>query len=262
MNRRWLRGLLILGALALLGVWLAPWLMLRFALPGMAERAGGTIEVSGALPALPFGMQASHLKISRDGRVLDIDDFRAVLLPSGPRLDARIADGTLLVRGDDAQLKDGFVRLDGISLESLAVLSTEPMGVKGRCDGVWHFGRDTRFEGTVTRGAFVAQQPAPIQVPFEQLVVSAARDPDAGDWQLKTFDIQGPQITGHAAGKIGADGKLAIDIDIRDLQEPLRGFLAMSHVPTEPLPLALALRGTTALPQLVSRTETAPPPER
>jgi hypothetical protein len=173
-----------------------------------------------------------------------------------------VADGTLLVRGDDARMNGGFIRLQGIALESLGVLLSTPLAIRGRCDGIWHFGEDTRFEGTVTHGAFLGQQQAPIQIPFEQLVVSAEHDPDSNDWRVKTFDIQGPQITGHASGKLAGDGTLAFDIDVSDLQEPLRGFLAMSHLPVEPLPLALVLQGNVREPKLVNRSETAPATER
>jgi len=259
---RWLRYLALAAALALFAVWLSPFFLLRFGLSRLAQQAGGAAEVTGALPALPFGMSASRLALTREGRTLTLDDFRAVLTFSGPRVDAKIADGTLLVRGEDAQLERGIVRLQGIALESLAVLFVTPFGLKGRCDGVWRFGPDASLEGVVSKGAVLVQQPAPVEVPFAQLVISAARDPGPGDWRVASLDIQGPPLSGHASGKLGADGSLAFDVDIRELQEPVRGFMAMMHLPTEPLPLALALEGSLAAPRLVTRGETAPPSGR
>lgn len=254
---RLLRWLALAVALVSLAAWFSPFFLLRFGLSRMAERAGGSAEVTGALPALPFGMSASRVVLTREGRTLTLDDFRAVLELSGPRVDARVADGTLLVRGNDAQLTSGMVRLEGVSLESLATVLDAPLPIKGRCDGIWRFGPDARLEGTVTHGAVLVQNPAPVEVPFAQLVISAARSGEAGDWKVSTLDVQGPPLSGHASGKLGADGSLAFDIDIRELEEPVRGFMAMMHLPTEPLPLALALEGSLAMPRLVERGETA-----
>jgi hypothetical protein len=254
---RVVRWLAIAGALVLFAAWLSPYFLLRFGLAGMAERAGGSAEVTGALPAFPFGMSASRVVITREGRALALDDFRAVLGFSGPRVDARVANGTLLVRGNDPQLKSGLVRLEGVSLESLATVLTAPFPLKGRCDGVWRFGPDASLEGTVSHGALLVQNPAPVEVPFAQLVISAARNGEAGDWKVSTLDVQGPPLSGHASGTLGADGSLAFDVDIRELEEPVKGFMAMLHLPTEPLPLALALQGSLAMPKLVDRRETA-----
>jgi hypothetical protein len=258
----WKRALLLAGLCLLLAVWLVPFAFLRFVLPGMAQRSGGTLETVGAAPALPWGMRASQLKVTREGKTLVIDDFRAVLLPSGPRLDARVAEGTVLVRGDDARLSSGFVRFENFALESLAALSSDPMGFRGRCDGVWRFGPKGSFEGTISNGALMMQQPAPLQIKFTQLVVAAARAEQSGDWVVSGIDMQGPPVSGHGEGTLGADGKLAFTIDIRQLEEPIKGFMAMGHLPTEPLPLFFSLRGSTQNPQLFQRVGTAEAPLR
>ena len=245
-----------------LALWLAPALLLRFVLPRLAAQAGGAIEVTGAWPALPFGVRATHLWIERDGRKLALDELRAVLLPSGPRLDARIAEGTLLVRGKGLLASSGFVRVQGVALESLATVLAAPLSLRGRADGIWRFGPAASLEGSVSRGAVVIQQPAPLEVPFAQLVLSAARDPSAGDWTVRWLDVQGPPLSGSATGKIAANGGLAFDADVRELGEPVRTFFGMLQLPTEPLPIALRLEGTLAAPRLVARTETAHPSER
>jgi hypothetical protein len=249
-------------ALVCLALWLAPALALRFVLPRLAANAGGAIEVTGAWPALPFGVRASHLRIARDGRELALDDVRAVLGPSGPRLDARVADGTLLARGEGLFAASGFVRVQGVALESLATILATPLSLRGRADGIWRFGPDASLEGTVSRGAVVVERPAPLEVPFAQLVLSAARDPAGGDWTVSWLDVQGPPLSGSATGKIAADGGLAFDADIRELGEPVRTFFGMLQLPTEPLPVELRLEGTLAAPRLVARTATAHPSER
>ncbi|MFI5315877.1 MAG: hypothetical protein ACHQ6T_09255 [Myxococcota bacterium] len=259
MTRR--RAWLPLAGLAL-ALWLAPALLLRFALPRLAASAGGAIEVDGAWPALPFGVRAAHLRIARDGRELALDDLRAVWLPVGPRLTARVADGTLLVHGEGLLASSGFVRLQGVALESLAAVLAAPLSLRGRADGIWRFGPAASVEGSVSRGALVVQRPAPLEVPFAQLVISAARAPVSGEWSVRWLDIQGPPLSGSASGTIGADGRLAFDADIRELGEPVRTFLGLMKLPTEPLPVSLSLQGTLAQPRLVARAATGAPPER
>ncbi len=244
------------------GVWLAPALLLRFALPLLAATAGGSVEVAGALPALPFGVSATHLRVARDGRELALDDFRAVLLPSGPRLDARVADGTLLVRGEGLLAASGFVRLQGVDLESLATVLAAPLALRGRADGIWRFGPSASLEGSVSRGALIVQRPAQFELSFAQLVISAALDPGTGEWNVRWLDVQGPPLSGSASGTLALDGRIAVQAEIRQLDEPVRSLFGMLKLPTEPLPLELTLEGTLAEPRVAARGATAPPTTR
>jgi hypothetical protein len=253
--RGWLGLALALLALAL---WLAPALALRFVLPRLAASAGGEIEVTGARPALPFGVRATQLRVARDSRELRFDDLRAVLTFSGPRAEARVADGSLLLRGDDWLASRGFVRAQDIDLEALAAVLATPLALHGRADGVWRFGPDASLEGSVSRGSVALQRPAPFEVPFAQLVISAARDAAAGDWQVRWVDIQGPPLSGSASGVVRADGGLALLVEIRELEEPVRSLFGLLKLPTEPLPLSLSLEGSLAAPRLVPREATAP----
>ena len=261
-RRRFARWLGLPLASLVAALWLAPVFLLRCALPRIAAGAGGVIEVSGALPALPFGVQATHLRVAREGRELALDDFRAVLGLSGPRIDARVANGTLLVRGDGLWTRSGFVRVQDVDLESLATVLATPLGLRGRAGGVWHFGPDASLEGSVSRGALLVERPAPFELPFAQLVIQAARDPAAGDWNVRWLDVQGPPLSGSATGTLTADGQIAFQVDVRQLDEPVRGFFAMLRMPTEPLPLAFALEGTLAAPRVVAREATAQPATR
>jgi hypothetical protein len=240
----------VLFASVCLALWLAPFLVLRFVMPPLAARAGGAIEVSGALPALPFGVSADRLHVAREGRELTVEALRAVLSPSGPRLDARVGDGTLLVRGEGLFGSDGFVRMQDVALESLAPVLASPTSVRGRADGVWRFGANASVEGTVTRGAVKLANP-PFELPFAQLVVSAARDAATRDWNVRWVDLQGPTLSGSANGKIAAGGALALDVSVRQLEEPVKSFFALLKLPTEP-PIALALSGTLAQPKLAA----------
>jgi hypothetical protein len=229
----------------------------RFVLPRLAASAGGVIEVSGALPALPFGVRATQFRVAREGRALALEDLRAVLLPSGPRLDAKVADGTLLARGEGLFARRGFVRVQDVELESLETVLAAPLALRGKADGIWRFGDDASIEGSVSRGAVRLEKPAPFEVPFMQLVISAARDPDAGQWHVRWLDVQGPPLSGSASGSVGADGQLAMQAEVRQLEEPVKSFFGMMQLPTE-TPISLALEGTLAAPRLVTRGATPP----
>jgi len=261
-SRRLVRWLLLPLACLLALVWLAPALSLRFALPALAKRSGGLIEVSGAAPALPFGASAAHVRVARAGHELALDEFRAVLLPSGPRVDARIANGTLLARGQGLSFRSGFVRAQGVDLESLATVLSIPLSLRGVADGIWRFGPASSVEGSVSRGALSVQGGTKLEVPFAQLVLSAAREPSQPGWDVRWLDIQGPPLSGSATGRLGADGSLDLRIDVRELEEPVLSLFSLLQLPTGPLPLALGLQGTLAAPRLVARDATPEPVTR
>lgn len=244
-------GLLAL-ALGLL-LWAAPALALRFALPPLAARAGGVAESSGALPAWPFGVRASHLHVAREGQVLDLDDLRAVWTPWRTRIDARVADGTVLFRAEGWRADAGFVRVQDVALETLAPLVGGALALRGKADGIWRFGAQSSVEGSVSRGAIVLASAGSFELPFAQLVLAAARESPAAGWTVRFVDVQGPPLSAAASGSIGADGALALEAQVRQLEEPVLSLFPLLHLPTGPLPVALAVEGTLAAPRLVAR---------
>ena len=244
-------GLLAL-ALALL-LWLAPALALSLALPRLAANAGGVAEVSGARPVLPFGVRASHLHLAREGRALDLDDLRATWTPWSSRVDARVADGTLLFRGEGLRAASGFLRLQGVALESLEPLLGQLLALRGKADGIWRFGAQSSIEGSVSRGAIVLARAGAFELPFAQLVVSAARETPGAGWTVRFVDVQGPPLSASAAGTIGAGGELSLEGQVRELEEPVLSLFPLLKLPTGPLPLRVAVEGSLASPRLVAR---------
>ena len=256
----WL-GLLGLGALVAL--WLAPALALRLALPRLAANAGGVAEVDGALPALPFGVRATHVHVAREGRALDLDDLRAVWTPWHSRVEARVADGTLLFRGEGPRAESGFLRLQGVALESLEPLLGAQLALRGKADGIWRFGAQASVEGSVSRGAIALRQASMFELPFALLVLSAARESPTSGWDVHLLDVQGPPLSASASGRIGADGALALSAQVRQLEEPVLSLFPLLQLPTGPLPLALAIEGSLSAPRLVApAAATAPPAGR
>jgi hypothetical protein len=99
-----------------------------------------------------------------------------------------------------------------------------------------------------------------LELPFAQLVLNAAREsPDAG-WTVRWVDVQGPPLSANAAGTIGADGTLALEGQVRELEEPVLSLFPLLHLPTGPLPLALAVEGSLTQPRLVARDAATQPP--
>jgi len=244
-------GLFALG-LALL-VWLAPACALRFGLAPLAANAGGVAEVSGALPVLPFGVRASRLHLARAGRALDLDDLRATWTPWQTRVEARVADGTLLFRGEGLRADSGFLRLQDVALESLEPLLGDALALHGTADGIWRFGARSSLEGSVNRGAIVLARAGSFELPFAQLVVSAERAAPGAGWTVHFANVQGPPLSANAAGTIGADGALALEGQVRELDEPVLSLFPLLKLPTGPLPLGVAVEGTLSSPRLVAR---------
>lgn len=251
-------GLLALGTA--LALWLAPACALRFALPPLVARTGGVFESQGVWPALPFGVRASRVRAARDGHELALDDLRAVWTPWGARIDARVGDGTLLFRGEGLRSESGFVRVQDVELASLEPLLAAPVALRGKADGIWRFGPSASLEGSVSRGAILMQSLGTLELPFAQLVLSAARESPGGGWTVRWVDVQGPPLSANAAGTIGADGALALEGQVRELEEPVLSLFPLLKLPTGPLPLALAVEGSLAQPRLVARGAATQPP--
>jgi hypothetical protein len=251
-------GLLVLGTA--LALWLAPACALRLALPPLVARTGGVLESEGVWPALPFGVRASRVHAARDGHELTLDGLRAVWTPWGARIEARVGDGTLLFRGEGLRSESGFVRVQDVELAALEPLLAAPVALRGKADGIWRFGPSASLEGSVSRGAILMQRLGALELPFAQLVLSAARASPESGWTVRWVDVQGPPLSANAAGTIGADGALALEGQVRELEEPVLSLFPLLKLPTGPLPLALAVEGSLAQPRLVARDSATQPP--
>ena len=195
--------------------------------------------------------------MARDGRALDLDDLRAVWTPW--HADRRaVADGTLLFRGEGCA-PSRFLRLQDVALESLEPLHRAPLAARQgrrdlalRCEGQPRGHREPRRDRAAPGGL--------VQLPFAQLVLSAAREsPDAG-WNVHFVDVQGPPLSASASGTIGADGALALSGQVRQLEDPVLSLFPLLKLPTGPLPLALAVEGSLSAPRLAATAAATAPP--
>jgi hypothetical protein len=249
-----LRWLAVLTLLALALVWSAPALWVAWGLPGLAERAGGSVELESVRPAFPFGVSIGRARLARAGRTLELADVAARAAAGGFRLDARIGAGSVLVRTDGLSMRAGFVRARALPLEALDGFVTTTFRLRGIADGVYRFGARAEIEANVRDGAIVLSAPAGMELPFAQLTVSAAREPD-GAWKVPFADVRGPPLSATARGVIGADGALALTTEIAELGEPARSGFAMLQLPTGPLPYTAEIGGTLLRPRFAVVSE-------
>jgi hypothetical protein len=245
---RVLRWLGLAAALGLALAWAAPALWVAWALPGLAERAGGAIALEGVRPVFPFGVSVGRARLTRDGRTLDLADLAARALPGGVRVDARVGAGTLLVRTEGLSVGTGFVRAESLPLEALDGFLASGLSLRGTADGVYRFGARSELEANVRQGAVVLRAPAGIELPFAQLTLAAAREPD-GAWSIAFADLRGPPLSATARGEIGADGRLALRAEIAELAEPALSGFALLELPTGPLPYTARIDGTLSRPR-------------
>jgi hypothetical protein len=143
------------------------------------------------------------------------------------------------------------LRAQSVPLEGLAPLVSPDLALRGTADGVLREdGAGAALEATVRQGVVSLRAPVEMDVPFAQLVVTAAREDDGG-WRVEFADLRGPPLSASARGRIEPDGRLALRIEISALEEPALSAFALAGLPTGPLPLEADLRGTLAQPLLL-----------
>jgi hypothetical protein len=242
-----LRAGLLAAAILLAVLWLAPALLLPRILTRLAEAEGFGLELEGVRPALPFGVAVERAVVMRGGAKIEITPLAARMLLSGLRLEGSIGRGTVLLRTDGLTLRGGLIRVQSFPLERLDSVVTGAFKLRGSADGVYRFGTRETVEATLSRGALILRAPVAMELPFAQLVISAGREDD-GTWRVDFADLRGPPLSGSARGQIGAQGQLALRVEISQLDELARTAFSMAHLPTGPLPYSAELGGTIANP--------------
>jgi hypothetical protein len=246
---RILRILAVLMILALVALWFAPSLLLPPLAARAAETTGATLQLEGVRPAWPLGVTAKRARMARGERTVELTNFSATLEgTSGARVEASSGGGTLLLRLPELGLRrGGLLRLQDFPLEVLDGFVTSAFGIRGTADGVLRFGDEGKIEATVHDGVAVLRSPIALELPFTQLIVTAAREPD-GAWRVDFSDLRGPPLSATAHGRIGAAGELALRLEISQLEDPAREAFASAGLPTGPLPYTAELGGNLSLP--------------
>jgi len=245
-----LRGVVIAIAIGIAALWVAPALVLPWIAVGPLEASGISVELEGVRPALPWGAKAARVVVSRESGKIELTEVAARIGLSGMRLEARVEEGTLLLKTRGLRLRGELLRFQSVPLEALDGLALADFGLRGPADGVFRFGPAETLEATVQRGVIVLRAPLALEIPFAQVVVVAARE-DTGAWRVDFADLRGPPLSGTATGRIGADGQLALRVEISQLEEPALTAFRMAEIPTGPLPYTAELGGTLARPRFV-----------
>lgn len=250
---RALRLLALAAAIALAALWLIPALLVSALAPRLGDALGVTLDLEGVRPGWPLEVEIARAVVTRAGHTVELTDLRARLRSDGTRIDARVGDGTLLLRLDGPAARSGFLRAESLPLERLDGVLTGALGLRGPLDGVYRFGARETFEATVGRGAGVLHAPVAIELPFAQLVVAAERE-SGGGWRVDFADLRGPPVSAAASGTIGANGELALALEVTQLDEPARSAFESAGLHVGPLPYSGQVRGTLALPLFIPET--------
>lgn len=249
-----LRRAIAAAGLLLGAAWVAPSCVAAYGLPALARRAGGALELAGVRPALPIGVSIDRVRLTREGLTLELADVALRARPGGLRAEARVGDGSLLLRTRGFGAASGFVRAASLPLERLDGFVSSGLGLRGIADGVYRFGERAELEANVRAGAVVLRAPAGLELPFAQLTLAATRAAD-GVWTVSFADVRGPPLSAAAHGTIGARGELALEAEIAELGEPARSGFALLRLPTGPLPYTAEIGGTLARPTFVRATD-------
>lgn len=254
---RLLRGVALVALVLAAGLWLAPALLLPSVASRLLGADGVELEFDGVRPALPWGVTAAKTVVVRgEGRV-EIADVSARIRSSGIRVEGSVGAGTVLLRTRELTLRGALLRTQSLPIEAFAGLLPGPFTLRGALDGVYRFDAHHSLEATVSRGALTLGGSMPMEIPFAQLVIAAAREDD-GAWRVEFADLRGPPLSGNARGRIAADGGLALRVEITQLEEPALSALRMAGLPTGPLPIEAELGGSLALPILTPLGAPAP----
>ena len=254
---RSLRAGALVVAILLAGLWIAPALVLPRLAARLAATDGFSLELEGVRPALPWGMAAARAVVMRGGRRVEINELRSRITLSGLRVEGSIGGGTVLLRTAGLTFRGGLIRVQSLPLESLDGVALGAFTLRGAADGVYRFGAPDTVEATLSRGAVLLRAPLAGELPFAQLVITGGREDD-GTWRVDFADLRGPPVSGTARGRIGAEGQLALRVEISQLEEPALSAFTMAELPTGPLPYSAELGGTLEKPSF-SRVSTEVP---
>ncbi len=247
---RVLRGIVLAAGVLAAGLWIAPALLLPGVVARLLASDGVEYEFDGVRPALPWGMTAAKVVVARADGTVEFTEVSARVRSSGVRVEGSVGAGTLLLSTRELTLRGALIRAQALPLEAFAAVLPGALGLHGTVDGVYRFEERDSLEATVRRGAVALRSPLQMEIPFMQLVVTAAREDDGG-WRVGYADLRGPPLSGSAQGRISADGALELDIEISRLEEPALSAFTMAGLPTGPLPIAAELRGTLEQPLFV-----------
>ena len=216
----------------------------------LARGSGVELRFEAAGPAWPLGLRARRLEAEGSYFRIPLEAPRLILTPRGLSGRAAVDAGTVDLRW--RWTAGGVLRFQGINLETVTPAETAPLPLAGRLDGTARKEADSRFLSVwVTDGSVLLTRNDRVGVPFGLLVLEAVERKDRpGRWALGVLHLEGPSLTLEGSGVVLRGGRLRARLEVTALDEPVRTAFEQRGLPTHPLPVELALRGTVLNPLL------------
>jgi hypothetical protein len=221
----------------------------------LARGRGVEIRFEAPRPIWPFGFRARAAEVESAGFRIPLDAPRLALGVGGLVGSARLGSGAANLRL--GWTGAGVVRLEAIELRELTHPGTTPLPLAGRLDGAARRSLGSQsVSAWVTDGSVVFGPDDRGEIPFGLLVIEAAEDRSSpGRWLLRGLHLEGPSIALEGSGAILADRRLRVELEVSAMNDLVRAALGRRGLPTQPLPVKLALRGTVRSPRLVPSSD-------
>jgi hypothetical protein len=120
--------------------------------------------------------------------------------------------------------------------------------MRGRADGVIHWGDRIRGNLWIADGELRNVTPTGLGLPFSLLVLEGDQRPDSA-WRLTTIQLHDTALTLDGTGTVGGQGALALKLTIRALDEPVRSTFEALGLRVGPLPRQLFVEGSMRSPR-------------
>lgn len=245
--RRSARSTWVVVASLLVGLWLLPSIVARSVLPRFLPNPDLVLVLEGVRPTFPLGIRVKTITLQHPHWTLEAVDSRLVWLVVRFWGETRIAGGALQSRGTGLG-GAGIVRLDGVQLRELPLEALAGFEMRGRADGVIHWGDRTRGNLWIADGELRNVKQVGLGLPFSLLVLEGDQRPDSA-WRLTTIQLHDTALTLDGTGTVGGHGELALKLTIRALDEPVRSTLEAVGLRVGPLPRKLFVEGTVRSPR-------------
>jgi hypothetical protein len=121
--------------------------------------------------------------------------------------------------------------------------------MRGRADGVIHWGDRTRGNLWIADGELRNVKQAGLGLPFSLLVLEGDQRPVSA-CRLTTIQLHDTALTLNGTGTVGRHGELALKLTIRALNEPVRSTLEAVGLRVGPLPRKVIVEGTVRSPRV------------
>jgi hypothetical protein len=249
--RRLLARLAVLAIVLLVLAWLAPTGAATFLLPRVAKALDAEISLLGVRPAWPFGITAERADVRFREHAVRFEDFSAAWDPTSYVIHARVGTGTIDARV--AHTRDAAVMfLDDVPLEAFALPGRAGrLELSGRASGAlrWRDGAEgVEVSLRVQDGSLIPNPEIGFALPVRYFELFGWRDGE-GRTRVDALALDSPLVIARGSGEVSRRKELQLDLEVTQLEEPLRSLIGGGMIPQGPLRFRVA--GTLEQPKLL-----------